>query len=317
MRGATIAVGAALVVAAVGYLAFGGKSKDSPITRAAKQRAEGHQAFANGDFNAADSQLEKFISEHQASESPQIQDEVASAGMTLAYSKARQGNYDLARKQFLEVAKGYSGTQGLDPDFGRLDDQAAYQAIVCLQAEGKDREAKAEYEQFIKSRPLSPLVHAAYKRLTKLSPADGELHRRLLQEAITKQEQNAKAELALCGPRVVEELLRCCGKTTAGLEEIKKLCGTTTSGTTLSGMKKGLQELGFNSTGMLLSRDDFENVSTPAIWLMHEHYVLLLAVSKGVATIYDPMTRTERKLPLPKDQEFSATVLTLSNLEKR
>lgn len=313
-----VALGSA--VAAISYAAyyFGLAPSESSLNPVTAARADAHQAFADGDFNSAEQKLTAVIESGKANPDPQVQDQVASAGMTLGYLHARRGDYVKARETFISVSENYAGTDALDPDFGKLDDQAAYQAIVCLQAEGKIKEATAAYIAYIETRPLSPLVHAIYKRLTKDEKDQGKRdeYQRLLQTAITKQEAHARAEIAACGPRVILELFRRDGTALPSIESLTKQCGTNDKGTTLEGMVKALTAHGYSAEGHLLNRVDFAKTALPAIWLAKEHYLLLTKVEAGHATAYDPMTKTERKFRLPAidDAEFTATVLTLSRI---
>jgi TolA-binding protein len=112
--------------------------------------------------------LRAFVEKNKASTDPVIQDRVGAYKIRLAYKDAERGDFNQARSALLETAKTYKGTGVMSSDFGGVPDQAAYQAAVCLVAEGKKGEAEAEFLKFMKERPLSPLVTAAYRRICRL-----------------------------------------------------------------------------------------------------------------------------------------------------
>ena len=98
---------------------------------------------ANVDFNkpGARKAYTEFIGKYKASPDKQVQDQVGSARMRLAYATARDKDWEGARKIFKEAAAQYKGTDVVSASFGGIKDQALYQAAVCLSAEGKKAEA--------------------------------------------------------------------------------------------------------------------------------------------------------------------------------
>jgi hypothetical protein len=249
----------------------------------------------------------------QDNKDSQVQEEVAAVRMRMGYLTASTTSFEAARQVFLETETEYAGTGAIEPSFGTLPDQAAYQAAVCLVADGKIDEASEEFRRFIQERPLSPLVHASHRRLMRLAPEGAVDHNRLLQAAVTQQEENMRFEASVCGPKVIEELLRRSNQPTKSYTEIAELCGTTEEGTTLEGMRQGLKALGHESWGYRVNRKDFARLPLPAIYLGQDHYVLLLYIAPLKAIVYDPIYRSQRAVDLPPldDLDFTATVLTL------
>jgi tetratricopeptide (TPR) repeat protein len=242
-------------------------------------------------------------------------DVLVKARMKSGYEAAREGDYAAARAEFQAAGQvaGPEGQQGAA--FGSLSGQAAYQAAVCLMAEGKKAEAEAEFYAFLEERPESPLCRAAYRRIVALN--EGVPPKRaedLLQQAISSREKRLRFEMSVCGPKVIARLLDHYRLDPAPYEEIARACGTTEEGTTMEGMSRGLRAYGFATKGFSLNRHDFGKVRTPAIWLASDHYVLVLEIARGKALVYDPSRSVEAWVPLPppNDPSFFAIVLTVT-----
>ncbi|MBS1720434.1 MAG: hypothetical protein JST35_08315 [Armatimonadetes bacterium] len=304
-----IVLALALVVAA----GCSGQKKNASELGAAKAASQKQDR----DLTQAEHQevLKDFVQKNSASKDPAKQDLVTRSRIELGYQKAAKKDFSAAREVFLTASSEHKGTAASSPDFGGLKDQAAYQAAVCLVGMGKKKEAMDEFRRFLKDFPKSPLATAAYRRLTRLNggtslPQDDALY----QEVVTKREKNLKLELAMCGPKCIENLLPRLGKPAMSYEKIAKLCKTTQQGTTMSQMKGALDQLGLKSYGFELNRKDFSNCPTPAILLAGDHYVVLVKVTTDSMTIYDTLFNSERTVKLPPSDtpDFSATVLTLS-----
>lgn len=324
MRGSWFgAVGcAALVVTTVVLIgAARGRSPEVVLDpRSAEAKAATHiRVDAQRDISAgrrtlAEDKLTELMATYSKSGDADTQDQVAAAGMTLGYLAADKGDYEKARSRFERVDAAYAGTGAASAEYGRLDDQAAYQAIVCLQAEGKRSEAVKGYLDFLESRPHSPLIYAVHKRLNSLDPERAEDNDRAMQAALDARDKHLRRELAMCGPRSVARLLRELGIEPASQDELRELCGTTDDGTTMAGMARAFEALGFVPKGRQLNYTDFREEKAPFIWLMRTHYVVVLGWRRDRLRYYDPMYNSERETALTKDQEaaFTATVLTVS-----
>lgn len=246
------------------------------------------------------------------------QDAVATARM-LAYMAGHKKDYSAARKLFLTAANDYKGSGAKNPDYGSIPDQAAYQAAVCLQADGKTEEAKKAYRDFLRERPLSPLIQACFRRLKKLNGGTALKSDEALAEAATaKQEAHMRFEMSVCGPKAIAYMLKK-GYLKADQGEldykaIAKLCGTTDKGTTVEQMRDGLKKLGIMSYGVQLNRKDFAVLSGPAILLQTDHYLAVLRVEDNHAVVYDSRYGGESNLPLPNldDTTFVATLIVFA-----
>ncbi|HXH60067.1 MAG TPA: cysteine peptidase family C39 domain-containing protein, partial [Fimbriimonadaceae bacterium] len=214
---------------------------------------------------------------------------------------------------FVNIEKDYSGTGVSSPDFGKLDDQAAYQAIVCLQADGKKKEAIAEYLKFLKERPSSPLIQGVLNRLKRLEPKRTDEFEAAFQRAYDEQERLRHIDMAKCGPRAALYLFQSLGDRSITEDQIFEACGTTVDGTTMKGLIDGLAKFGMTAKGYSLNWNDFKAAQKPLFWLNMNHYVLVLETTDDSILFYDPLFKTKRTVMVPEDgtAKFSANVLTL------
>ena len=255
---------------------------------------------------------QSFIAKNENSKDVKVQTLVTRARMTEAYKAANRKDYTTARAEFVEAAYKHKGTDAMDPAFGTQSDQAAYQAIVCLDASGKKDEAQHEYRQFIKDRPLSPLIHACARRLERLNHnVLSQNDQALLESGIAAQEKKIQFETSVCGPKCLEAILPLLGQPAKDYKELAKICSTTDKGTSLEGMKKGCETLGLKPIGLDLNAKDLAAMNKPFLWLQSDHYLAVLEIKGGKAHIFDPRFKTDdwRKLPDIDDAKFRATVL--------
>jgi tetratricopeptide (TPR) repeat protein len=286
--------------------------RTKPLKPVTKQRLAADDLYAKRDLKAARKAYEAIIAKNAGSKDPKVQDEVASSRMRLGYVVAKTDGYAKAREVFLQAAKSYKGSGAMDPEFGRPDDQAAYQAAVCLAAEGKKAEARRELRQIVRERTKSPVIYLAFRRMQRLGDPN-KAEEAEMQASIYKQEAWMKFETSVCGPKAIAYLLDLLGMPAKDYHEIAKMCGTNEHGTSLLAMRDTLRKLGLESEGLLLNRRDFAKVATPAIWLQQDHYVVLLRIDGDEALVYDSRLSDRRtvKLPPEDDATFTATVLTV------
>lgn len=252
-----------------------------------------------------------FIAKNENSKDIKVQTLVTRARMTDAYNLAKKKDYTAARTEFVEASYMHKGTDAMSPDYGTLPDQAAYQAIVCLDAEGKRDEARKEYRKFMEERKLSPLIHACFRRLERLNGKPLEEDQALLESGIAAQEDRIKFETSVCGPKCLEKVLPILGAQAVSYKELAKLCGTTEKGTTMEGLKKGAEKLGLKPVGLELNNQDFLNMKKPFIWIQADHYLAVLEIKNNRVHIYDPRFNIDdwRDLPKEDDPSFRAQVL--------
>lgn len=294
------------------------KHPESPELAAARtERAAADRSYASADPTVPVKAYTAFISKNERNPDPKVQDEVANARLKIGYVLAKAHDYSKAHDALKTAEKEYRGTGQINPDFGGLKDQAAYQAAVCLMADGKKADADAAFHQFIKEYQTSPLVHAAYRRLVMLNggKTTNELDQ-LLANAVAAQQKQSAFEMSTCGPKAIEHLVSLLHLQPKTYEEIAKRCGTTDKGTTLEGMQMGLKSLGIDSYAYELTRGDFNAAPLPAIWLIGEHFVVLERFEKGIPIVYDPLYKSQRpaKIAPEADKESTAIVLTTKKM---
>lgn len=265
----------------------------------------------NKAFAEAQKSPKSFVAKNADSTDKNIQTAVTRARMTTAYESAKNKNFSAARVEFIEASFKHKGTEAMDPGFGSLSDQAAYQAIVCLDADGKKDEAIKEFRKFMADRPLSPLIHACFRRLERLNKQALPEDQLRLENGIAAQEKKINFETSVCGPKCLEKILPMLEKEGMNYQEIAKISGTTDKGTTLEGLKKASQSLGLPAIGLELNNRDFLAMKKPFIWLQADHYIAVLEIKNGRAHFYDPRFNLDEWKTLPKedDPKFRAQVL--------
>jgi hypothetical protein len=269
------------------------------------------------------SDLHRFVEAHKADTDTKTQDLVGHARIALAYDAASRKDWKGARAMLLTAAREYKGTNAISGEFGGVPDQARYQAAACLMAVGKKEEAKVEFLKFLHEDRLSPLCHAAYRRLVMLNgnKSTPELEN-LLQKDVSAQEARERLDISSCGPKCIEHLLALQSGRTATLKPthlptgaaIAALCGTTEKGTTIEGMCEGLKALGIEGHPYLLNASDLSRAPAPAIILKGDHYLLIEGASHGKANVYDPQFGTTREMSLPNDDSIAFPTILFQTL---
>lgn len=319
---AALAMVAAISAAAAICLPFRTPKYHAPNTEVvpraiSREKRSADVLYASGNMKGAEQSYEAFVENHKTSTDPYVQDLVGQSRINLAFIASRGNDYPRARAILSEAQTEYKGTGEFSPDFGGINDEAAYQSAVCLVAMGKRQEAAAAFEAFLKEHPESPLIVAAHKRLERLSGGKpNPKWDEALQAAIAFQEKQAREELAMCGPKALSKVLEILGKPSHPYQDLAKLAGTNGSGTTLEGMKSALGQLGIQAFGYELNAGDFGRLDYPVIWLVGQHYLVALRSDARVITVFDPTSSSERqlKLPMRDDADFRATVLTFQPL---
>jgi hypothetical protein len=300
-----IAAGALLLAGVSGYF----------VMRKAQPKLVVSEAAAQSQKLQAESLKapESFVAKNEKSKDKVVQTEVTRTRMKLAYAAASTNDYKEARQEFIQTAALHKGTEAMHPEFGTLTDQAKYQAMVCLEASGDKEGAKKEYRKFMEENPTSPLIHACFRRLERLSggTALAEDQQRL-QNGISEQERRIRFETSVCGPKCLERLLKDT-KEAKDYKALAKLCKTSDDGTTMEGLKEGAEACGLKPVGLELNAKDFALLTKPAIWLQMDHYVAVLKIEGGKMLTYDPRFKLEEWKGLPKadDTKFRAVVLAL------
>lgn len=259
--------------------------------------------------------LRHELQQLKQSPNPKRADEVSHQMMLAGYSLASKKDFGAAREAFQTIDREYGGTNSADPDYGTIPDQAKYQAIVCLVAEGKAAEAKKEFRQFLKDRPTSHLAVQAFRRLVRLNkgvedPNDIALY----ENAIKAQEAATKRAIAECGPLVVQRFLSEFQQEDIALPDLIKLCKQGEEGTTMLNLAHAFVSHKVGALGRQVNAPDFRHTPQPFVWLMDDHYVLVERISGDEVTSWDPLLHGPRKTKAPAsdDTKFQASILVLN-----
>ena len=280
-----------------------------------KARKEIDDLYARADWTKAKADYSNFVETYKWSSNKEIQDEVANARLRIGYVAAKEKNFDEARSVLEDADKEYRGTGAADPFYGSLNDQAAYQSVVCIESSGDQAGAEKGYLMFMKERPSSPLVHACWRRLKRISGGKSKPeHDEAFQAAVSKASKKRAIESAMCGPKSIAEILQVTKGTTLDYQVIAKECEVGKDGVSLEKMIEVLQTHGIKSEAFELNAKDFRSMSLPAIWLKDRHYVVLIERFGDSVRVYDSLYNSRTLDPLPKedDSDFRAVVLKIS-----
>ena len=306
----------ALLAAVVTAVALGTVLATRPGAASAKSELElARIAALSGKTVEAKARLSEIIASDAG---PRTRPIANRARMELGYLEAKQGDFVRAREVFAAVPKPLPSERP-SPEFGTAYDQATYQAIVCLVAEGKQEEARKQFRNFLKERPQSPLIVAVFRRLTMLSggePSPEDIQ--LFEQAQKLQDQFVRREMALCGPKALAHFLELSLAGEQDFRAIAREVGTDDQGTTVNAMVKALIQRGCTAEARELNAPDFRKVSPPAIWFKGDHFVVIESFQAGRAKVYDPMDGKTTAVPLPDglDGQFRA-ILILAGPPKR
>ena len=240
-------------------------------------RALGDRHYSAGDLIAAKSSYETFVAEFRHDPDPGVQDEVAIARLRLGYVAAKDKDFEEARRVLLEASEEYRGN-GHSSDYGTLPEQARYQAAVCLAAQGNTVSAEKAFVEFITDNGMSPLAHAAFRRLQRLNGGTAKPeHEALIQKAVTERESHIRRQKSLCGPKSIKQVLKLLKRPDVDLEVLARQCSMDdTKGTTMAGMIAGLGANGLSGTGIKLAYRDLGAEKLPLIWLDNSHYLVII-----------------------------------------
>ena len=225
--------------------------------------------------------------------------EAAKALRIIAYSAARQGDFRVAREQFLQLQNLASEL----PDHGAipvtmgqqeptLEEEGAFQQAVCTGKIEGDQAAEAQYRYFLTRYPDSLLIHAAVKRIGRLHggdiPKDAEA---LWKQAMQTQKEHDKArrrEESLCGPECLAELLKRAGKP-ADVHKIADEMNTSDEGTSLKQWASAARNRGIPAKGVALTTRGLQQQTLPILALIQPgHFVLIDQVTADKVTVWNP-----------------------------
>lgn len=119
----------------------------------------------------------------------------------------------------------------------------------------------------------------------------------------------AAADQADCGPRALLLLCQHAGIKTE-LPALRREAETTAQGTTMVGLALAAQANGFHPKGVQMNPQALSHLSSPAIaWVDGKHYIAVLSIRGGRATIHDPNHLKEETLSISQLWKRSGGIL--------
>ncbi|MBV6457232.1 MAG: hypothetical protein HONBIEJF_00339 [Fimbriimonadaceae bacterium] len=210
------------------------------------------------------------------------------AQMIMGYAAGRQKDFSTARTEFLRAAELAPDDKASTNVSQQLEDQARYQAAVCLLADGRTEQGRSELRELLNDNPTSKLARPIRGRLGE---ATDSLANKPEWEPPANQNRMGKASATDCGPQSINRLLSVLGRDSLDEAVLRTACGTDASGTSVKGMQAGLKLAGLQSYAYRVNRDDFAALPLPAIWLSGEHFRVLESRNGRVLWAYDPATK--------------------------
>ena len=277
-----------------------GKKQPQPVHAAPKPPvAVAVSSYNQGHYTEAITQAHSVIVAAQHKPTPINRKEAAFARQILAYSAARNHDLKTAQAQFatlqVEAArlpdKGVQTTNPGDPK-PTLEAEAVYEHAVCTAALGDKAAAEAEYIDFMKRFPDSPLMSGAIQRISRmhggnLSPAAKAVWDHNEQVASAKAFQDMRSR-SFCGPKCLAELLKRNGKP-ADVKELADECKTSLAGTTLASLAKVAGKHGLQVKGVSLTQRGLAEQKLPLVaFVSPGHYVIVDSVTPQQVVIWDP-----------------------------
>lgn len=260
-------------------------------------------AYNRGRYKEAERAALEIVRSSANSSSDQERTEVAKARYILAFSAARQKNMRLARDRFdilkREAAKlpdkGMQ-TSSLSAPSPTLEQEGAYQHAVCTAALGDKKAAEAEYMQFIRDYPESPLLNGAAKRIEMLHgghlPAAAEAiwteASRIAQTREAAKDKELRRGMSSCGPECLAEILRRQG-VKSDMRTLAEEMKTTDRGTSLLALAKAAKKHGLSAKGVALTWRGLTKQPLPLIALVYPgHYVIVDDITPAKVTVWYP-----------------------------
>jgi predicted double-glycine peptidase len=223
----------------------------------------------------------------------------AEAELIAAYSAARRKEFPLAETRFVQAKELASylpdhGRQG--PQFGEpeptLQEEAAYQEVVCVSAQGHREQAESGYRAFMQRYPQSILIHGALKRIARLhggdAPKDAEAVWRHAMNLQAQAQKEQKRSQSLCAPECLAHLLEQRGQK-ADVQQLAQEMHTDENGTSLALLASTARQYGYHPRGLQVSEAGLQKQKLPAVALVGGgHFVVVEQVTPQRVTLWDP-----------------------------
>jgi predicted double-glycine peptidase len=257
-----------------------------------------HADYVAGHYAGVETEAEALVGRQGDADAGKRR-EAAQAGLLFAYAAARQRHFEVAGERFILTRNiaaslpdhGARPVPFGDPEPG-IEEEAAFQGVVCVSAEGHKAEAEAGYRDFMRDYPQSILIHAAVKRIARFHkgdiPKEAEAVWRQAMRLQAQQERTRRREQALCGPECLAELLHRQGKA-SDVHALAREMHTDETGTSLAALSETAKRHGFVAQGVELTQAGLMQQKLPAVaYLRSGHYVLVDRVEPAAVTVWDP-----------------------------
>lgn len=114
-----------------------------------------------------------------------------------------------------------------------------------------------------------------------------------------------------CGPRALLFACHALG-VDASVERLAKAAKMDKDGTSLAGLADAARSVGLHAEGIQTNEAGLAQMPTPALaWMDGNHFVTVLKVGWGSATLHDPNHKDTQKMPLPELLRRSGGVMLL------
>lgn len=301
--GAALAV---LGVVGIGFVAWQGFERNS------LERTKSVLPPPNARPTAAQLSEERSRLEQLEKVSPEKLPLVHQRRIALAYAVANTGDFSKARKELTRVAPLDLKSDWSTVKWTGLQEEAIYQALVCLANEGKVEDAKAGFRKILEERPSSAVAAHAFKRLTKLGAGQNDPNDvQRMNLAVRAGEEKHQRDIAACGPKAIQWLVHHRTGTTPPLAEVQERTKQDVTGASVKDMLAALKSYGLRGTAAELNAADFNSARLPLILLDKSHYVVVTSRANRQMVLFDPMTDSVRTSPLPasNDPDFRAVAI--------
>lgn len=300
------------------------------------------EAYHAGRFKQAEAAAQQFVTESRKSGAAVPGREVARARWVLAFSAARRKDLATARERFAALKQAAAGErwtfeeprqprpakqaesaapalvpaeQPVSPTgeaLPTLEEEAAYQHAVLTAAlarpvkpgvQNVSAEAEAEFVQFMRQYPESPLVHASVRRIARMHggnvPKAAEAVWKQAMATAQEQQHARDRERSLCGPEVLAEILTRAAQPPTDLQSLAVELRTDHHGTTLAALAKAVEKRGWRTKGLKLTWDGLWKLTNGpesrkdapeylVALIRPGHYVLVDDVRAGDVEVWDP-----------------------------
>ncbi len=251
------------------------------------------EAYYKGQYKAAITLSKQAVPEILKLKSHEALFQQAQGYMIRAYAHARMHQFPGAQTDFNNA----ENIADELPDHGEykfvlgemqptLEEEAAFEQVTCISAEGHKHEAEQGYMAFMRQHPMSVLIQAAADRIEHFHGGN------LPQKATELWSADMKAQnldAAMCGPRCMAYIMKTDGMDSSA-RKIASQMKTNVGGTTLYAMQQFAVKNGWpKAEGVQINLKNLLKQKQPIVaFLKPCHYVVITHMTPTSLTIWDP-----------------------------